>query len=147
MEEEINNFLSQINIQHELLDRRKVNTIRQMWRENFSRTVKEKTGKWAVKEVDWYAFSDNYTSCFKGVKAEEIFRNIQVDEYYCLFVNYSVLGFYCKGGLLTEIKNYLDQFQGVIDIYIIDKDFNWTMVYTHEESMGLGPYFAYSEQE
>ncbi len=113
-------------------------SIRQAWREIYSMDLKNQTGKWKLPDFEWHTFSGGYSKCKNGAKSEEYYRNQVEKNFFVMFEESERL-------LVLEIVNgqlpQLNDLRGN-DIYIYPKDMNWTMAFTHEESMGLGPYFS-----
>ena len=85
----------------------------------------------------WHVFSWEKTDRLVGEKAKELFQKQRKRE---CFVFYQLR----EDVLLVEnasrlrVEDLLDE----EDVYIVDKDFTWTYVQTHD-SEELGPYFTY----
>lgn len=83
----------------------------------------------------WHIFSYEKKKCLEGKEAENTFHNEGKKECYIFYQH-------CDDVLLIKDASLLsmdDMYKG--DIYIVDKDFTWTFVKTHEHRW-CGPYFA-----
>ncbi|HDR7867562.1 MULTISPECIES: DUF4275 family protein [Bacillus] len=90
----------------------------------------------------WHIFSYEKKKCLEGEEAENAFHNIVKKDCYIFYQH-------CDDVLLIKDTNLLhtedilcerdDMYKG--DIYIVDKEFTWTFVKTHEHRW-CGPYFT-----
>lgn len=79
--------------------------------------------------------SDEKKKCLEGKEAENTFHNEGKKECYIFYQH-------CDDVLLIKDASLLsmdDMYKG--DIYIVDREFTWTFVKTHEHRW-CGPYFA-----
>ncbi|CRK84738.1 DUF4275 family protein [Neobacillus massiliamazoniensis] len=87
----------------------------------------------------WHLFSSNVLSCKKKQSARKAFNRIMKDEcciFYQEFTNALLLE--NASGLTSE--DIINEYEGYMcDVYVVDKDFTWTYIVTHEED--YGPYF------
>ena len=113
--------------------------LEQAWREVFARATFLRTGKWRIPNLEWHVFSYGDTPCEAGAKAYELFQ-LETPTAFCVWPEDQHLPiFLCTGGSHLPLSALQD------DIYVFSEDLAWTMVFTHEFSMGLGPYFARRE--
>lgn len=86
----------------------------------------------------WHVFSWGKRKCFSGDKAVEVFNNRKKKHCYVFFQR-------SNEALLLDDANDLNlrDLAEESDIYVVDKDFKWTFVVTHEES--CGPYFSFKK--
>ncbi len=119
--------------------------LQQQWRETFASETKRQTGKWVCKGNDWHTFSYGFSPCIKGYEAENIFDSIFVNQIYCISSNedISACHYRCNECTLPKSKDiaaFLEGSPEFFDLYIVSSDFEWTMVFLHEHT--LGPYYA-----
>jgi hypothetical protein len=74
--------------------------------------------------------------CLKGDKAEQALNNEVKNNCYIFYQNsdYALIHENASKLIANDLKNELD-------IYVVDKGFNWTYVKTHETGW-FGPYFS-----
>ncbi len=88
----------------------------------------------------WHVFSYEKRDCLKGKQADEAFNRIAKNACYVFHQNsdYALL---IEGASLVTVNDFVqkDDFDEA-DFYVVDKDFTWTYVNTHEKS--YGPYFS-----
>lgn len=90
----------------------------------------------------WHIFSYEKKKCLEGEGAEHIFHNEVKKDCYIFYQHCNDVLFIQNANLLQAydlLKETDDAFKG--DIYIVDKDFTWTFVKTHEHRW-YGPYFT-----
>ncbi len=90
----------------------------------------------------WHIFSYEKKKCLVGTEAESAFHNEVKKEFYVFYQH-------CDDVLLVKDASLLhmddilcetdNMYKG--DIYIVDRDFTWTFVKTHEHRW-CGPYFT-----
>lgn len=118
----------------------------QRWREVFARGVKEKTGKWTFKGFDWHAFSYKFTPAKEGIRARDEYHAMKCGEAIVMILGIGgqPIFFRLVGRLPTgdSLQIIVDNQASPIDLYISDPQANWTMVFTHEVSSGIGPFFS-----
>lgn len=83
----------------------------------------------------WQIFSDKKIDCLEGNAARKAFNEV-IDKDALWFDENDV---FCHELLTTESSS---DFDGYCEACVIDKNFKWTYITTHEESFGLGPYFC-----
>lgn len=85
----------------------------------------------------WHLFSWVEVPCLEGEEARRAFDAMDYDEAY-IFFDWS---FHVETiGKTTAAE--LDK--GCSDVYVVDKNFRWTYVHTHEDGL-LGPYFCQAD--
>ncbi|MCC3356047.1 DUF4275 family protein [Bacillus sp. REN16] len=84
----------------------------------------------------WHLFSYEKKKCFDGDDAEEAFNLEQKNKCYIFYQHWDY-------ALLVENASRLcaSDLGDETDIYVVDKDFRWTFVITHETGW-CGPYFS-----
>lgn len=98
------------------------------------------------KGLLWNIFANNAVSCYEGELARQIYDN--ENKLNALSIQYSGNIFCCddKTTSLLEKKYYKAkeiEKDGLIEFYVIDNDFNWCYIVTHEDL--CGPYFCYKK--
>ncbi|CAM4512685.1 hypothetical protein FHS16_003388 [Paenibacillus endophyticus] len=89
----------------------------------------------AMDQFLWHAFSFKKTSCLKEDEAIKAFHDASKQGCYVFYQDHDLALFAAEAGRLTA--NLLE---GEQDIYIVDQNFEWTFVMTHESY--CGPYFC-----
>ena len=109
------------------------------WREIYARATFLRTGKWRIPDCDWHVFSFGDAPCKAGAKAYELYQ-LESPSVFCVWPEDQKLPILlCTGGSHLPLAVLQD------DIHVFSNDLAWTMAFTHEFSMGLGPYFARRE--
>ncbi|WP_079525966.1 DUF4275 family protein [Solibacillus isronensis] len=83
----------------------------------------------------WHLFSYKKISHLSQIEAEEAFNSLKKTECY-IFYEHLPRVVYVEHAESLKADHLLEE----EDIYIVDKNFTWTYVVTHEES--YGPYFT-----
>lgn len=111
----------------------------QAWREIFAVQLHERTGKWKFQGFEWHIFSFGHARALNGPKAILAYEQ-EGGENLIVCPEFSKLSAVRleKGAL----PNFRDDYE---DVYIWPADLVWTMAFTHEESIGCGPYFCRRE--
>jgi hypothetical protein len=106
------------------------------WEDVFAEglNAQEKTNIY-MEQYLWHIFSYSKKPCLSDVQAVEAFRNETKKACYVFYQGHDL-------ALLIEDAAQLmpEDLEDEQDIYIVDKDFKWTYVVTHESE--LGPYFV-----
>jgi hypothetical protein len=113
--------------------------LEQAWREVYARNTHARTGRWQIPEFEWHVFSYGDSPHKSGAKAVELYRLESPSEWYAWSQPPNVPLYYCTGG------SHLALLPLATDVYVFPPDLSWTMAFTHEYSMNLGPYFSRSE--
>ncbi|KAA0965230.1 DUF4275 family protein [Sporosarcina sp. ANT_H38] len=92
----------------------------------------------------WHVFSFEKRDCLKESRADEAFNNAPKNACYVFYQN-SDYALIIENATLVTAGDFVkkDDFDEG-DIYVVDKDFTWTYVNTHEAS--CGPYFSRSNE-
>lgn len=88
----------------------------------------------------WHVFSWGHAPCLEGDKARKAFDGEKCEMVYMFTDGYSKNGFPQIQNITVAKKGVSDLLETENDIYIVDLNFNWTYVHTHESY--CGPYFA-----
>lgn len=119
--------------------------LRKEWENNFANHLNEKEKK-AIYLFDddgfsgylWHLFSYKKKDYLEGEKAEEAFNNERKNKCY-VFFQHSDFAFLLENASTFHTDDLIDEIG--TDMYIVDKQFRWTFVLTHETGW-LGPYFS-----
>ena len=119
--------------------------LRKEWENNFANHLNEKEKK-AIYLLDdggfggylWHLFSYEKKDCLEGEKAEEAFNNERKNKCY-VFFQHSDYALLLENASTFHTDDLIDEIG--TDMYIVDKQFRWTFVLTHETGC-LGPYFS-----
>ncbi|WP_139904906.1 DUF4275 family protein [Clostridium thermarum] len=84
----------------------------------------------------WHIFSYEKKECLVGKDAEQAFMDEEKKACY-IFYQHSDYAFILKDASVLEPSDLL----GEGDVYVVDREFSWTYVNTHENGW-LGPYFG-----
>jgi hypothetical protein len=84
----------------------------------------------------WHLFSYEKKDCLKEEQAETAFTNEPKNACY-VFYQHSNYALILENASMFSADDLLNE----ADVYVVDKDFNWTFVRTHETGM-CGPYFS-----
>jgi hypothetical protein len=111
--------------------------LRKQWEYNFATHISHEEKKsiylyddrWACGFL-WHLFSYEKMDCLKGGRAEKAFDHERKNACY-VFYQLSDYALILENASLFTAKDLLNE----ADIYVVDKDFNWTFVRT-------GPYFS-----
>lgn len=117
----------------------------QRWRHQFSRPVKAATGRWIFKGLDWHVFSFKFTPCRTGKRARAAFDLIEPREVLACWYSEIAIGWRITGDVPKsgELIGFVESLRSPVDLYLSDPALQWTMVFTHEQSSGIGPFFAH----
>lgn len=109
--------------------------LKEQWESSFANGLSEEEKKQIyLNQFLWHVFSYEKISCLSSILAAEAFDNENKQQCY-IFYQHS------KHALLVEDAAELEaaDFDNEDDIYVVDRDFKWTYVKTHE--LQCGPYF------
>jgi hypothetical protein len=113
--------------------------IEQGWREVYARNTHARTGKWRLSEFEWHVFSFGDAPHVAGGKAVELFGAESPPEWVVWPQASNAPMYRVSSGSHLALLSLAD------DVYVFPPDFSWTMAFTHEYRLGLGPYFARRE--
>ncbi|MGS2778439.1 DUF4275 family protein [Robertmurraya sp. GLU-23] len=127
--------------------------LRKEWEGNFvshlSKAEKDSIYLYDVKDGAcgflWHVFSYEKLRCLEKKQAEEAFNLVEKKSCY-IFFQHSDHAYILENA--QDLKASDLQFEEDIDekdLYVVDTEFNWTYVITHEKEM-LGPYFVKKER-
>ena len=121
--------------------------LRKQWEENFAGDLsyEEKEAIFLYEDGGfsgylWHIFSYEKIDCVKDVRANQAFNNVTKNTCYVFHQNsdYALIIEDASLVIASEFMKKDDFDEG--DIYVVDQDFTWTYVNTHEGS--CGPYFS-----
>jgi hypothetical protein len=84
----------------------------------------------------WHLFSYGKKACLEGDRAEKAF-NEEPKKACFLFYQHSDDAFILENSSMLTADDLLNE----MDVYVVDKEFTWTYVRTHETGW-CGPYFS-----
>lgn len=117
--------------------------LRKQWEDEFVShlTVQEKediylySSHWASGYL-WHVFSYEKRNFLQLEEADKAFKQEKKKFCYVFFQHYD------DAYILENAETIIaDDFKVEEDVYVVDKDFNWTYVRTHDSGY-LGPYFS-----
>jgi hypothetical protein len=111
----------------------------QHWRGTYAAGLHAMTGSWQHQGYDWHLFSFEYVRALKHHRAVEAYLAQRSEDILVVPESERRQAVRIKGGNLPELRAILD------DFLVWPTDLEWTMAFTHEESIGLGPYFTRRE--
>ncbi|MCU9614515.1 DUF4275 family protein [Caldibacillus lycopersici] len=121
--------------------------LRKEWENNFANHLTDKEKK-AIHLLDeggfsgflWHVFSYEKKDCLVSEKAEDAFNNERKNKCY-VFFQHSDYALMLENASMLNADDFKDETN--IDLYIVDKQFRWTFVLTHETDW-CGPYFSHN---
>lgn len=117
------------------------------WRKVWSSKLHRETGDWCLGGFDWHVFTYNYATALSGDEALNRYSEKR-NTFGYVFTHEGGTPVCCATNQLPSmvaIKYALNLFKEFADVYVVDKNFTWTFVYTHETESGIGPFFASAE--
>lgn len=117
--------------------------LRKQWEDNFANHISLKEKK-AIYLYDddgacgylWHLFSNEKRECLQGEEAEQAFNDEHKNACY-IFYQHTNDALILEEADALNANDLLDE----SDVYVVDKEFNWTYVKTHETGW-CGPYFS-----
>lgn len=139
-EKEYRNALERCGGSQEILEANERRQWMRRWRDVYARGVHAATGSWTLGEFDWHAFSYRHARALNGQEAVLAYEEERPKRLLICpeFEELSAVRL-----LVAKRKPSFRQEYG--DVYVFPEDLSWTMAFTHEESLGLGPYFSRRE--
>ncbi|HHY25415.1 MAG TPA: DUF4275 family protein [Desulfitobacterium dehalogenans] len=120
--------------------------LRKQWENNFANHLSDEEKKniylWNNSGFCgylWHLFSYEKRDCLKGEEAEKAFNNENKGSCY-IFWEHTDHALILENAYILDSEDLEDEY----DIYVVDKEFNWTYVKTHETLL-CGPYFGRKE--
>lgn len=117
--------------------------LRKQWEDNFANhlSFEEKKNIYLWNSGGfcgylWHLFSYEKKNNLQGQEAEKAFNNEQKDSCY-VFWQHTDYALILENADILKASDLEDEY----DIYVVDKEFNWTYVNTHESGL-CGPYFS-----
>ena len=138
--EEYHAALKRCGGSQEVLERKERSLWMQRWREVYARAVHAATGSWKLGQFDWHVFSHPYARSLNG---QEAMRAYEEERPKVLLICPEYEEFPAVRLRVGKRKPSFRQENG--DVYVFPEDLSWTVAFTHEESLGLGPYFSRRE--
>ncbi|SMQ81562.1 protein of unknown function [Bacillus sp. OV166] len=124
----------------------KRNELRKQWEEAFAKHLsKSQKRKIFFHQHLWHVFSFNKLPCVEGLEAGDAFDKKKKDACYIFYQDndYVLL---LENAIWLKAEDKINEIDGYInDVYVVDKDFSWTFIHTHEYFCGL--YFFQQVQE
>jgi hypothetical protein len=115
----------------------------QEWRRLFAAALHDATGRWKLREFEWHVFSDGYARALNGEKAAAAYAAAYAAQRSAAVIICPEANEFpavrLQGGNLPSFRAEAG------DVYVWPIDLAWTMAFTHEESLDLGPFFARRE--
>ena len=127
-----------------------IKTVKNRWLDTFAAGVSEEDlGKRVLSAGNylWHIFSWELVSCLSGDAARQALAEHAGEEIYLFYYEYPPEGEPLVRPVTPEELAALPADRGAVpgsDWYVVDKDFTWTYVQTHEED--CGPYFCQAPQ-
>ena len=94
---------------------------------------------WIHRGFRWHAYSEGFETALEGEEALAAYLKQDLSRYLIHF-EHDRLIFDCQGPPCPVLPNIGD------DVYLFPHDLAWTMVFTHEDCLGQGPFFATLQQ-
>lgn len=129
------------------LSNKETNQLCEKWFKKFVPNDKQKEARKVCFDTGrlinhlWHTFSFEWLPCLESNAAREAFDNIDKGGSIYILQQHVVGKQHVAYYIESPIQLKSTDFDDIDDIYIFDKDFSFTYVHTHEDSMGLGPYF------
>jgi hypothetical protein len=109
------------------------------WREVYATHLHAQTGKWKHDGFEWHVFSFDYARALNGDEAEAAYEAVATGELLIVPEGMNLPAVRLQARRLPSFRASRE------DLYVSPADLSWTMAFTHEESLGLGPYFSRRE--
>ncbi len=122
------------------LPRKEGFALQRNWLARFAQGVKERKGHWTFRGYIWHGFSYGFQRCIVGADAMARYQAQPSEDFY-VFDEDARHVYECSSPDYPDLTDYRDE------AYVFPKSGNWTMVFTHEQSIGLGPYFASIDEQ
>ena len=110
----------------------------QEWRVVFAAGLHAATGRWK-QHFEWDIFCAGYARALNGEKAAVAYAAERPAAVIVCPESEELPAVRLHGGGLPDFREEVD------DVSVWPLDLAWTMAFTHEESIGLGPYFSRRE--
>ncbi|MBP3953079.1 DUF4275 family protein [Bacillus suaedae] len=135
---EIEGFLGNKGVEFIKLEG-KGDELREQWAEVFANHLTESLkSKIFFKDYYWHVFSYKKLSALEKQYAVDTFNKLRTSPIY-IFAQREEDAFWIEDVKQVKAQDIEGIGEFIDDIYIVDQDFSWNYVYTHEEY--CGPYF------
>ena len=119
--------------------------LKNRWLDAFAEGAPEaELGRWVLAENNflWHLFSAKLVPCLEGDAARKALAEVPDETVYFFYYEYPPEGVPLSRPLSKAEALALPEPEGLngADWYLVDKDFTWTYVHTHEKD--FGPYFC-----
>ena len=124
--------------------------LKNRWLDAFAEGAPEaELGRWVLAEGNflWHLFSAKLVPCLEGEAARNALAEVSEETVYRFYYEYPPEGIPLTQSLSKEEALSLPEPEALFgaDWYLVDKDFTWTYVHTHEAD--CGPYFCRAERQ
>lgn len=106
------------------------------WRETYAAGLHAATGRWKHGPFEWHVFSFEHARALNGERAAAAYAAERPSVVVVCPESPLLPVVRLTGGALPDFRTERE------DVYVGPEDLAWTMAFTHEESLGLGPYFC-----
>jgi hypothetical protein len=106
----------------------------QQWQQRFFPRVFRETGEWVHRGYHWHAYTYGFEVAVKGADALAAYTARAERKLLVYFEDDALFDAY--GEPSPDFSPWGQ------DLYVFPHDLAWTMVFTHEQEIGLGPFFA-----
>lgn len=118
--------------------------LRKQWEDNFANHISPNEKKNIFLNDScgylWHLFSYEKRTCLQGEEANKAFNSMPKN--YCyVFYQRTNDALILEGAFSFSVDDLMEE----SDIYVVDKEFNWTYIKTHETGY-LGPYFSLRDE-
>ncbi|MFZ0443209.1 MAG: DUF4275 family protein [Bacillus sp. (in: firmicutes)] len=111
--------------------------LRKKWEDHFANHLSDNAKKSIyLDDFLWHVFSYEKRACLQEEQADIDF-NRELKKFCYLFYQQSDEAFILENATSLNANDLLNE----EDVYLVDKEFNWTYVKTHETGL-CGPYFC-----
>lgn len=132
--EKFQEFLSSRSVEIvEQFDTKTTRELRREWRNTFAFGFRVPSG-----ELFWHVYTFEHSIYTQGKPALRLY-NEEIPTAFLVFPNPRADStcYYCKAEIMPDLREYRDE------LFVCNRDLDWTMAYTHEE--GLGPFYSRKE--
>jgi hypothetical protein len=111
----------------------------QTWREVYAAPYHDAQGRWRLSQFEWHVFSFGYTRALNGERAVAAYSDQSAPSLIICPEDGRKPAWKLTDGNLPDFRKWGG------DVYVWPDDLSWTMAFTHEGGLGLGPYFSQME--
>ncbi len=122
-----------------LLPEREAWAVQRQWQAIFWAPGRAAGTRRGHDECDWHAFTWGKCPALSGGRALRAYLEQAPAGYYVWVEGRRARVYRCEGGSLPDLSPLRQ------DVHVFPVTLSWTMSFTHEHDLGLGPYFARSE--